>query len=673
MSFAPIRPARRLLLVAALTTATLATACSDGGGNAIPDAGPGPECNPLGGSACVMPFPSSIYEVDDATTATGRRVDLPEGVLPTNQDRIPIRSDWFNTRDGWSANMPIIAAFASGMDGAGLASPNNIAASLSPDSPTVLLGPDGQRVAHIAELDVGARGEVAQQALIIRSASRLAPGSRYVVALRRSLRAVGGGELAISPGFQSLLDGTTTTDARLERVRPRYVETFAALEAAGVPKGDLVLAWDFTTASDELVRRDMLEGRDAMLAAAGELAANVTFEVTSDEPDGDPTETLRIVRGTFTGPSVLTEDDDDGVLARDADGHVVANGTIAAPFSLIIPACAADPANRPLPVVVYGHGLMGGQGEVTGGYVRFAAQYQCKIFVGTNWRGMSETDITSIAMALNDVNKGPYIFEKLVQGVNQFILLEQLVRGPFAASPVFAEGGVPLIDPTRVYYYGISQGGIFGGTFMSYDPFVTRGVLGVPAANYSMMLERSTNWPIYELILRGAYPNVIDGQLLLGLMQMHWDRTDPASTAPYLTGGVGQPLPGTENKQILLQMAVGDSQVANIATEFEARAMGISVLGPTPAEPYGLTVEAGPLSSAFTIWNEHREPTPPLTNSASADDNGTHGTLRKREKVNAQIKTFFDTGEIVQTCVDLMGQPAACDCSVDMACGPMVD
>ena len=33
----------------------------------------GAECNPLGGTACITPWPSAIYEVADSSTPTGMR------------------------------------------------------------------------------------------------------------------------------------------------------------------------------------------------------------------------------------------------------------------------------------------------------------------------------------------------------------------------------------------------------------------------------------------------------------------------------------------------------------------------------------------------------------------------------------------------------------------------
>jgi hypothetical protein len=229
---------------------------------------------------------------------------------------------------------------------------------------------------------------------------------------------------------------------------------------------------------------------------------------------------------------------------------------------------------------------------------------------------------------------------------------------------LFADGGSPLIDPARIYYYGNSQGGIYGGTFMGYDPFVTRGVLGVPGANYSLLLERSSDWPTYKTFLAGAYGDPLDQEILLALMQTDWDRVDPITTSG------GDPVPGTPAKQILMIEARGDSQVANIATEIQARSLGIPVLAPAVVTPWGLTAQAGPLTSALAIYDEHLVPTPPLTNT-SLPDNGAHGSLRGRRAAQEQMRTFFQTGTIVQTCSDGV-MAAACDCPSDAVCGPHI-
>jgi hypothetical protein len=63
------------------------------------DRGP---CSPLAETGCVLPWPSSLYERDDAASPTGRRLDLPADVLPRNAARQRPSVDKLNRMDGWS-------------------------------------------------------------------------------------------------------------------------------------------------------------------------------------------------------------------------------------------------------------------------------------------------------------------------------------------------------------------------------------------------------------------------------------------------------------------------------------------------------------------------------------------------------------------------------------------
>jgi hypothetical protein len=668
---------RRELAVLFLSIGLLG-ACGGGSGTT---ADAGPECNLLGEVGCALPLPSSVYLREDSTSNTGFRVDYAPGVLPTNNAGVTVDVAWYNRRDGFSADVPILAAFPTGVSTDALPPITDPGVSLTSASGTLLVDMEtNQPVPHFAEVDVQADMVPPmtpdRQALIIRPVVRLKPAHRYAVGIRKLVKAKDGSPLPVPPGYQAFLDGRDTGDARFERFRARFPEILASLSAAGALAAptDLVVAWDFVTASDETATSDLLNARDTALAVMGDMGANMTFTVESDVPFGDPLETARRVSGTYTVPQLLTAGGgNNGVLNRGSDGKpaVVTGEWYEAPFTAVIPTCALT--QHPVGVVIYGHGLMGSLDEAAGGYPRRAAQRMCLIFMATNWRGMSTEDIDNVALALSDANNMDKVGEKLVQGLVNFMGLVQIIRGPMSASAVFTEGGAPLIDPSKIYYYGISQGGIYGATFMAYDPYVTRGVLGVPGANYSLMVERSTDWPIYYNILYGSYADPLLAEIVLWLLQHHFDATDPITTYPGILGTNAASIPGTPPKQILLQMAVGDSQVPNIATLTAARTSGLPILGPTvtPVEGlYDLTVQDGPLSSALTLWNEHKVPVPPLTNSSSSEDNGTHGSLRKRDKANDQIDHFFKMGEIIQTCGTDPAAPVACDCVDEVTCGP---
>ena len=109
---------------------------------------------------------------------------------------------------------------------------------------------------------------------------------------------------------------------------------------------------------------------------------------------------------------------------------------------------------------------------------------------------------------------------------------------------------------------------------------ITRGVLGVPGMNYSLLLTRSIDFATYSAILYPAYPNELQRPLLLALIQMLWDRSDPNGYAHHITT---DPLPNTPPHKVLLHDAFGDHQVANVATEVEARTIGASIHQPAIA------------------------------------------------------------------------------------------
>jgi hypothetical protein len=625
------------------------------------------QCNPLGGVNCMTPWPSALYEVEDSSTATGMRLAIPEGTLPTNIDGEAIDPTRLNRRDGFSASAPIITAFESGIDGSNLIDFQHYADSLTDASPTVIIDMEtGERVAHFAELDARAADRPASQALYMRPAARLKGSHRYAVGIRKSLKARDGSDLVIPIGFQKILDGSDSGHELLEKMRPRYDAIFSAFEGAGIQRTDLVVAWDFTTASDASMQRDILHARDTALTMIGDTAANITFTVDKKEAHSDSRIAWRI-EGTFEAPLFLTQNGINApgtVIARDPASHLpVVQGMYEAPFVAIIPECALQ-ATAPVGMMMYGHGLLGTADQVASGAIRDTAAALCVVVAGTDMRGMSEQDLVAVARSLNNYNYGGEIFDTLIQGVVNHIVLEQIMRGPMAQTLFVDDQNQTIVDPTQLYYYGLSQGHIFGSTVMAYDPFMTRGVVGVGAANYSMMLERSVDWPVHEATLTGSYgesgKNPLNVALMIHLMQMAWDTTDPSGTVQDILEGN---IPGTPQKQLLLHMAMGDDQVPNVATEWQARTMGIPVLSPSPKQVWGMQMESQGMSSALVIFDGNFNPVP-LTNEAPQGNGDAHSYTRKQPAAWRQMKEFYASGTVLQTCSTETGctcETGACD------------
>jgi hypothetical protein len=221
-------------------------------------------------------------------------------------------------------------------------------------------------------------------------------------------------------------------------------------------------------------------------------------------------------------------------------------------------------------------------------------------------------------------------------------------------------GGQSVIDPARVYYYGASLGGIMGHVYMAYETDLEVGIIGVPGANWSMLFERSLAWPPLRTTMQNAYREPFIYALNQALMGAFWDRYDPITTAPWST--VGSTALGITPKQIFAYSAVADSLVNRHSTEMMVRTMGIPITSPSIYTPFGMIADGGPMSSGFTIYDEHPKPVPPAGNVAPTEDNGTHGGVHERAAVQRQVSRMIYEGMLFHEC-KLGEAPMPCDCT----------
>jgi hypothetical protein len=436
-------------------------------------------------------------------------------------------------------------------------------------------------------------------------------------------------------------------------------DILAALAAAGVPRSKIVVAWDFTTASDEYLTGHVRSMRDQALAMAG--PTGIGYTITSVDEHFQP-KVLRRIRGTFTVPSFLTNTDEskaESHLVLDSTGKPMLQGTYEAPFTIIVPAIAET--QGPLPLLLYGHGLFNtGENELSDptAYVQDFAQSAGYVVFATDWIGLSSHEDPAhpnsneaLALVLTDFDKLPYITDRLQQSLVSTMVLERTMVGRIVLDPAMTvtgkAGGAPVADASRIAYHGNSLGGIMGMSFMAYDPDVMRGALGVGGGFFSVLLQRAIFWLEARVVIKSAYSDPLDVQLLLALAQAQFDFSEPATVAPYVLSG---PIEGAPSKQLLMQMGVGDAQVANIGSEMIARTAGAPLLSPSVVDIWGLPQPSGPLASALTTWDVHGTPIPPDTNQTPSSDNAVHEAIRRRPQAQAQIQRFFATGQIVDTC-----------------------
>jgi hypothetical protein len=637
-------------------------------------------CDPVDPAACLLPFPNDFFTVADKTTATGRRVSFSPLAMPRNTAGKPVDPTEWNRNDGFSPGSPVLTVVP-GIDLAksGVAPVTDIGASLAADAPVVLLNTrTGARHPYFSELDANpTAGE--QPVMITRPAVNFDEGTRYVVALRR-LKNGAGNTIAPNDVFRARRDAAAAKwhpkkgsgVDKAARAEVLADPVFGPLVRSGVALDDLYLAWTFTVASERNLTERMLHIRDDAFASLG--GAAPTFSV-SGVTNGAPTDRIaRTVTGKITVPSYLTLGGEPGSrfnYTGSADGLPTRLGGVAtqdATFTCKIPRSSGvngtDPAAvKPARISLYGHGLLGGQSEVGAGNVQKMAEENDFVFCAADWIGMATEDVPNVASILADMSNFPTLADRVQQGMLNFLFLARAMKDPraFATDPAFqGPGGRSVLDTRAVFYDGNSQGGIIGGALMAVAQDITRGVLGVPAMNYSTLLDRSVDFATYESVFNAAYPSELDREIVFGLIQMLWDRAEADGYAHHMTS---DPLPNTPAHQVLMHAAFGDHQVANVAAEAEARTIGAATNAAflTPGRHWAVEpgwgiprVSAYPYNgSAFVYWDSGSDTpvnanTPPSTATTHGDP---HSDPRSTRAARDQKALFLAIdGAFVDVC-----------------------
>jgi hypothetical protein len=680
-------------------------------------------CEVLNNVECLLPYPSSRFLVPDPTTATGLRVQIPDSALP-QVTGAPLSAAPFNQLDGFSPMVQILMHFPQGVDleasdASRLLTPgccNQPAGppwintrthderSLDADSPTVLLDVvTGERVLHWLEPDSRA-AQLERQALIMRPAISLTPGHRYIVALR-DLKAPGGADVVAEPAFAVLRDMRATTVEAIEARRQTMDEqVFDVLVANGIGRDDLVLAFDFVVQSESQLTRQMLSMRDQGYAYVAQVEAdpemvNFTVAEVKQYDCSAPDEVVwRDVRGTFKSPLFLTANPDlPGApqLNVDADDMPVPNGLMDAVFTISIPCAVLAADTSMVHPIVLGHGLFGTGQSMTDGAPRFAGQVVPWTYVAgaTDWRGLSLTDLGFVVNSVVGVGESQLhnfaaFPDRLRQGMlNTLVLARMMKRGLFNRdTETFRtpEGWPVFPGPDReMFYYGISLGGIMGTWLASLTPDVERFHLDVPAVNFSCLLQRSTQFRAFDVLLAGI--GITDPlQSILGLHLIHelWVSAEPAGYVRHVTS---DPLPGAgPAKRILYAAAWLDKQVSNQCTEIAVRSLGLPNLVPGSLQRGlpGIGDASGPLGSAYVMYDTgafdlfesaHQVHIPPLANTIPTEVCDPHSDRRNIPAAIRQLANFLRPEGRVENFCD-----GDCDSSVpdeirngDTPCDPL--
>lgn len=564
-------------------------------------------------------------------------------------------------------------------------------------------------------------------ALLMRPGKNFKDGHRYIVAMR-NLKNADGEIIDAPPGFRVYRDRYSSDLDAVNARRDHMEDIIKRLQRSGVKRDELYMAWDFTVASTRNIAGRLLHMRDAAFAELGDAAPTFKVEeVTNFEsgesirrvkgrftvpnfltlPDGicdnllppvsqnliDYCAAINNVVSQISGTQVPGL---GALLGAVADVSNLAIGFGQLPFSRLyygipggelpeinplqptqeyrfqceIPRTAvgslddADTWLRPATPTLYGHGLLGGQGEVGGGSTR-RLRDQNFLHCAIDWIGMAARDVPSVVTFLIDMSNFPTLPDRAQQGMVNWHFLTRLLTHPngFASDPAFQTAdGRAVFDNSKVVYDGNSQGGIMGGVVVATSTEITRGSLGVPGMNYSTLLRRSVDFDAYAPVMYLAYPNSFDQSFIFSMIQMLWDRGETNGYANHLRKpdaftALGHPTPDHE---VMLNVAFGDHQVADVTADVMTRSFdgAVHLPGVEPGrssnvEPYwGIrAAREGESGSVMVVWdigppnsdnpdNPGTE-TPPATNVPPFAGRDPHSDPRAEVAGGIQRRSFL--------------------------------
>lgn len=440
-----------------------------------------------------------------------------------------------------------------------------------------------------ASVEVDATWDARLSSLLLQPRVPLAEGTTYGIVVTAQLLDPLSRPTARARDFQVILAENTPAE---------LAALVAAADGDGISTDTIAVAFTFTTRS---IAAPLVAVRDRVFGVLGS-ALVPSFESPSDfagiqegtflpaDPEfgssleGRPGENLgSLTTGTFEtfdfrGP-------DGRAWDPDLVSGPSAPPTGKIPFRLTLP-----PGTPPVggwPVVIVQHGLGGNDLDVFKWGNALAARGYAAIGISAVEHG-HRGDVLDFF----DWDSIPGTRESFRQSIaDQLQLLRMMRNAASAGTPPFDQ-----VDANDVTYFGVSLGGILGGSFLSVAPDVPRGALVVPGGHLSRELfavEVGTSylWPFisdrsgidpasehWTPFLAGFEP----------LVQLGLDPGDPANLGVHVVAP-GTQLPGSQPRQVLMLEAEGDNWVPNEANEALRRALGIPLLASATSDVGGVS------------------------------------------------------------------------------------
>ncbi len=422
--------------------------------------------------------------------------------------------------------------------------------------------------------------------------------NRYALVVTTRARTAGGAGVKPSADLEEVL-GTRPATSRTEAVRAAFGPALEELARAGIARDSVAHLTVFTTSdpTDELFR------------AVDDVHASVPAPLAKDWSSKQKTLAYDVYEGNF-GPvpnyqsGKVPYAHEGGSFQLDAKGKPVVQNMFDMRFSMVIPKSDRCPEPEAgYPVVIYAHGTGGDYRSIMSASIGPALAAQCmvtmgvdQIFHGTRPGAPPEEDpnrdgnIQLLFFNLNNPfaarSNGRQSAIDVVQQVRLFT--DSKVSLP---EEVSTTGAAIHFDPSRIVFYGHSQGGVNGPLYLAADRSARGGVLSGTGSMLTIaLLEKTEPKPSVANALRIllSLTDPEDAKELdlfhpaINLTQAIVDPTDPIH---YMGRIIKAPRTGFAPKSIFQTEGIdadgkGDSYAPPHGIEVASVALGLPRQGP---------------------------------------------------------------------------------------------
>ncbi|MDB4955342.1 MAG: hypothetical protein JWO36_2911 [Myxococcales bacterium] len=468
-----------------------------------------------------LPYPNDLHRHDDGS------LDLSQ--FPTNSLLVEDYRSHAESLDGFSLNGAIFARFDGPLDPTSLPDP---AASMQPSASVYIINVDerspdrGQRTPVIAHFRPDGTQTIGIDRLVVRPypGFGLDEGTTYAMVITNRVLATDGSPIVASADWNAL--SGSGGDAKISHARDVYARLFTWLDEPGDDeRGDVVSAAVFTTQHATFLGPAI---RKAIYATPTPVARNVLFNLLSTN--------YTIWTGAYDAPNLQTGDppylSSGGEIQIGADGAAVVQRMEPMRFALTIPLGTMPPNGWPL--CIYSHGTGGDWksfiDDLTGD--RLAQQGIAVISTDQVLHG-PRNPTTDPAISFFNLGNPLAGRDNALQGAADAWSQQRLGLGlnfpDKASQPV-------KFDPTKVFFFGHSQGGLTGPAYIAFEPALTGAVLsGTGGMLYLSMLYKTAPVDFPNLVETLTRDTPMDeDNPSIALAQMWIERSDGVNYARFM-------------------------------------------------------------------------------------------------------------------------------------------